>query len=455
MQGPTRLSALPCLCRPIRARSRDVLMQFERSMRMQSRPTILDIPGFQLVCLIVLGTLLPAIAMALILRWRVVTEPQFHVSAIGSLIAVLIGFFLIRKVTAYAGTGAFGMIIPSFGTGYGITIAILLGLRLNYSGIYLLISAFSILVGAFTLFLIRERSTRAHFYVVPYGMTDILYNIRDVDWITLENAEIPNQRKIAIVADLRYDHDNAWERMLAEAAILGHPVYHGKQIWESLTGRVSIEHMSENSFGSLIPNLAYRRIKRLTDIIAATLLLPLLIPLMSVIAAAIRIDSRGPVIFVQERMGYRGQIFRMFKFRTMRPRQSIEDEAGQRSDAMTQNDDVRITRVGRFLRRIRFDELPQLINVLRGEMSFIGPRPEAVALSQWYEAEIPFYRYRHIVRPGITGWAQVRQGHVTSLDDIDQKLNFDFYYIKNFSLWLDMLIALRTVPTMLLGFGSK
>jgi len=272
----------------------------------------------------------------------------------------------------------------------------------------------------------------------------------------MEKPEVPRDSKAAIVADLRHDHDDAWERMLAEAAINGYPVYHTKQIWESLTGRVSIEHMSENSFGSLLPNLAYRRVKRFGEVIFALFLLPILLPLMIVIGIMIVLDSRGAVFFIQERMGYRGQIFRMFKFRTMRSRPPQGgDEIAARVDAITQSDDARITRVGRFLRRSRLDELPQILNVIRGEMSFIGPRPEAVSLSRWYEAEIPFYRYRHIVRPGITGWAQVKQGHVAELADVDQKLSYDFYYIKNFSLWIDILILLRTIPTMLSGFGAK
>ncbi|MEY4722300.1 MAG: hypothetical protein RIQ46_2025, partial [Pseudomonadota bacterium] len=103
----------------------------------------------------------------------------------------------------------------------------------------------------------------------------------------------------------------------------------------------------------------------------------------------------------------------------------------------------------------RIDELPQAINVLKGEMSWIGPRPEAAKLSEWYEAEIPFYRYRHVVRPGITGWAQVNQGHVAEIDDIRTKLQYDFYYIRNFSLWLDILIIMKTAKTVFTGFGHK
>ncbi|HTG37985.1 sugar transferase, partial [Sphingomonas sp.] len=114
-----------------------------------------------------------------------------------------------------------------------------------------------------------------------------------------------------------------------------------------------------------------------------------------------------------------------------------------------------VTRIGRFLRQSRIDELPQLINVLKGEMSWIGPRPEASVLSQWYESKIPFYRYRHIVRPGITGWAQVHQGHVANVDEVTEKLHYDFYYIKQFSLWIDLIIVGRTIRTMMTGFGAR
>jgi lipopolysaccharide/colanic/teichoic acid biosynthesis glycosyltransferase len=131
------------------------------------------------------------------------------------------------------------------------------------------------------------------------------------------------------------------------------------------------------------------------------------------------------------------------------------DEQDLRVGAQTLDDDPRITRIGHFLRRSRIDELPQIINILKGEMSWIGPRPEAEALSQWYEAELPFYRYRHIVPPGITGWAQVNQGHVFEIDQVMSKLQYDFYYIKNFSPWLDALIAAKTIPTMINGFGSR
>jgi lipopolysaccharide/colanic/teichoic acid biosynthesis glycosyltransferase len=173
---------------------------------------------------------------------------------------------------------------------------------------------------------------------------------------------------------------------------------------------------------------------------------------MLLVALAIRLDSRGPALFRQRRLGLAGKPITIFKFRTMRVHLTGDDERGA---AMTDDDDHRITRLGAFLRRTRIDELPQIINILKGEMSWIGPRPEALVLSSWYTGEIPFYRYRHVVRPGISGWAQVNQGHVAHVDEVHEKLQYDFFYIKYFSPWLDLLILFRTVKTMVTGFGSR
>jgi lipopolysaccharide/colanic/teichoic acid biosynthesis glycosyltransferase len=130
-------------------------------------------------------------------------------------------------------------------------------------------------------------------------------------------------------------------------------------------------------------------------------------------------------------------------------------ENGEREAAITSDGDERITRVGQVLRTLRLDELPQIFNILKWQMSWIGPRPEAQVLSVWYTSEIPFYRYRHVVKPGISGWAQVNQGHVAGVGEVHRKLQYDFYYIKYFSPWLDLLILLRTIKTMLTGFGSR
>ena len=377
-------------------------------------------------------------------------------SIYGSIFAYAIGLILLRRMSAYPGAGYFAYIIPSFTVSYGMVAAFLFVLRLEYSNVFLGTSLAISMVTSFVFSFWVARYSRPHFYVVPSPRTCELAMTLNADFTALRDPDLPRGgRRAAIVADLRHDHDDAWERFLAQAAINGHPVYHWKLLTESLTGRVNIEHLSENSFGSLLPNLAYRNVKRLIDVAAVLLLLPLLAPPMLLVALLIKLDSAGPVLFVQERMGFRGRPFRIVKFRTMRPRPPCRDEAEAINDAMTRTDDDRITRIGRFLRRTRIDELPQIWNILCGEMSWIGPRPEAVALSEWYEREIPFYSYRHIVRPGISGWAQVNQGHVTDLDSINEKLAFDFYYIKYFSAWLDIVVALRTVTIMATGFGSK
>lgn len=372
-----------------------------------------------------------------------------------SLISALVALFVLRRMTVYPGARAFEFIVPAFSTTFGFAATLLLVTRIRYSGAMLLTGYVASLTVAFLLGYVQQRAASRRLYYVPTGNTGIVADTPMVEWVKLTEPVVPADPRASIVADLRSAHSAEWERMLAKAAITGIPVYHTKQLRESLTGRVQIEHLSENSFGSLLPALGYKGVKRAIDVVGSVILLPILMPLLLAIALVVRASSSGPILFRQRRMGYRGIPFDMLKFRTMTVRPMTDCETTEREAAITQNDDARITRAGRFLRRSRLDELPQIVNILRGEMSWIGPRPEAVPLSAWYEDELPFYSYRHIVRPGITGWAQVNQGHVAGLDDVHVKLHYDFYYIKFFSFWLDLLIGLRTVGIMLTGFGAK
>lgn len=376
-------------------------------------------------------------------------------SVIGAAVASLIGLMVLRRVNDFPGVQSYSMILPSLAGAYGLALVLIFGLRLDYSRVVLTASFVVAVLTAFGLAYLTEQLVKPLFFVVPGGDVDRLRDIGKAQWVMLQQPAVPSHPHSMLVADFRHDHDPDWERMLARAAVGGRLVYHSKLLSESLTGRVTIEHLSENSFGSLLPNLAYRKIKRLIDLVSCLLLMPILFFPMATIALLIRLDSPGSPVFRQKRVGYRGEIFEMIKFRSMRLRDEMTDEDAARADAMTRSDDDRITRIGRVLRRTRLDELPQILNILRGEMSWIGPRPEAVPLAKWYESEIPFYNYRHIVRPGISGWAQVHQGHVTNLDEISQKLTYDFYYVKYYSAWLDMVIALRTIPTMIGGFGAR
>ena len=348
----------------------------------------------------------------------------------------------------------FGAVLPTFFTSFGLVALAILVTRSLYS-IPVFGANFFISITVYLAILIfATRSDQNIFYLVPGGRVTRLAHA-GLQMRPLASPMLPNHRGAMLVADLHADHEDAWERLLANAALQGIPVFHFKQVLEAATGKVQVEHLSENSFGSLLPSMSFMRVKRIADIGLCLVLLPLLFIPLAIVAVLIKLDSPGPVFFRQRRIGYRGDPFFVLKFRTMRCETEVEDEETRRKKAMTGNDDPRITKLGKFLRKTRIDELPQMSNIILGHMSWIGPRPEAMELSRWYQEEIPFYDYRHIVRPGITGWAQVNQGHVTGLDDIDHKLQFDFYYIKNFSYWLDLLILARTAMVVMSGHGAK
>jgi len=189
--------------------------------------------------------------------------------------------------------------------------------------------------------------------------------------------------------------------------------------------------------------------KRWLGIASSALSLILSLPLCLLVALAIKLDSSGPVFYRQERVGQDGKTFTMLKFRSMR---NDAEENGPKRAAI--NDD-RITRVGRFIRKYRLDEIPQMINVLKGDMSFIGPRPERPIFVDKFAKEIPYYPQRHVVKPGISGWAQIRYPYGASKEDALEKLKYDLYYIRHFSIFFDISIILETGKVVLLGKGSR
>jgi lipopolysaccharide/colanic/teichoic acid biosynthesis glycosyltransferase len=402
------------------------------------------------------GALLFGVALPLIAMRFYLPDPSLDTfldqNLAGLVLASSLSVYLLRNITLYPGIKSGYFVLPAVLIAYGIVFALYLFLRIDYSRAPLLGSLGCNLVWLYLSTFLSARAGIARFAVIPFGSGKSLLDVPTINWTALKAPNLGQERYDALVADFQHDLPDEWEAFLAECALRGIPVFHVKQLREALTGRVEIEHLSENSFGSLIPFMAYLRLRRLIDFVTALVAgLILLLPLL-LVALIIRLESPGPALFRQRRMGYRGAPFIVTKFRTMR-HDRAEDDA--RTGAITREGDERITRIGAFLRRTRIDELPQILNVLKGEMSWIGPRPEAEPLSHWYESELPFYRYRHIVPPGITGWAQVNQGHVSGLEDVNLKLQYDFYYVKNFSPWLDALIVARTVQTVLTGFGSR
>jgi sugar transferase (PEP-CTERM system associated) len=239
---------------------------------------------------------------------------------------------------------------------------------------------------------------------------------------------------------------------LMKARFSGLRVYDLADFYEQRWFKVPVMHTQRGwllfAHGfDLLHNALALRLKRLLDIAVSISLLIVFIPIMLIIAVAIRVESRGPVLFRQTRTGLNGREFEILKFRSMYV--DAEKTGPQWASAR----DPRVTGIGRLLRLLRLDELPQLINVIKGEMSFIGPRPERPVFIRELEKQIPFYDLRQLVRPGITGWAQVMYTYGASMDDALEKLQYDLYYIKNYSLLLDFAILLKTLRVVVLGQG--
>jgi exopolysaccharide biosynthesis polyprenyl glycosylphosphotransferase len=222
---------------------------------------------------------------------------------------------------------------------------------------------------------------------------------------------------------------------------------------ERETGRVDLDTLNPSwlifsdgfSSGRAVSSVA----KRLFDIVASGLLLLLTFPLIALFALLVKLDSRGPAFFRQERIGLYGQPFTLLKLRSMR----TDAEAGGAQWA--ERDDPRITRLGRFIRKVRIDELPQVWTVLMGRMSFVGPRPEVPKFVDDLEEALPFYAERHMVKPGITGWAQINYPYGASIEDSRRKLEYDLYYAKNYTPFLDLLILLQTLRVVLWPEGAR
>ena len=227
----------------------------------------------------------------------------------------------------------------------------------------------------------------------------------------------------------------------------------GTDVYEAITGKVPIESLR---LGWLLFSPGFHLshfllvYKRLASLLVSLVGLLLSLPFLPFVALAIKITSPGPVLYRQKRVGRDGIVFDCYKFRTMRA-----DAEADSGPTWVGDDDPRITRVGHFLRASRLDEVPQLWNVLKGDMSLIGPRPERPEFVEWLSREIPFYHLRQSVRPGITGWAQVRYKYGSSVEDAKEKLRYDLFYIKNMSPGLDLMVLFETTKTILLGRGAK
>ena len=338
------------------------------------------------------------------------------------------------------------LILPVFLTSHALTYAVL-AVTLRTFSLYHLATSFTIgLAWYYLMAVVRARVTFPRLAIVgPLPSDPELLGTR-IEWVQMAKPRLP-RNVLGIVFDRTRPRTDEWDRLFSRAVLRNIPVYDLSQLREMVMGRVQLQSRPVEVFGYLRPSQPYLRIKRVIDTFVAVFALVVLLPLLALLVVLIRLDSPGPGIFSQTRVGYQGRRFTCYKLRTMR-----NDASGP---AYTEEGDMRITRIGRHLRKWRLDELPQVVNILKGEMSWIGPRPEAVSLARQYERAIPNYAYRHAVRPGISGWAAVHQGNVALEDAVTVKLEYDFYYLKNFSISLDFLTLLMSIRTIITGFGHR
>jgi sugar transferase (PEP-CTERM system associated) len=242
-------------------------------------------------------------------------------------------------------------------------------------------------------------------------------------------------------------------RALLEARLNGVPVEDATSLLEKINGKLDVDHLYPSALifsEGFRLNHSFLLIRRAISLLLALVVLVMCAPLMPIIALAVKLSSPGPVFFRQHRIGQKSAVFTVYKFRTMR-----QDAEAQTGAVWAGKNDPRVTRVGGFLRRTRLDEIPQLWNVLKGDMGFVGPRPERPEFVQWLSEKIPYYHMRHIIRPGVTGWAQVRYQYGASVEEAKEKLAYDLYYIKHMSLVFDLFIMFETIKTIILRRGAQ
>lgn len=251
-----------------------------------------------------------------------------------------------------------------------------------------------------------------------------------------------------IVTDLQHSFSDSSRQTYSTFAAQGKEIIDVATFLEEITGKVDLSSLSKEAEILLRPK-DYIGIKRIWETALVLLTFPIWVSLAVIIALLVRLDSKGPVLFKQRRIGLYGQPFEMYKFRSM---YADSESNGPR---FAQVRDARVTRVGAILRKFRLDEIPQLWNVIKGDMSLIGPRPEQEAFAKQFAEVIPFFETRHFVRPGLTGWAQVVYGYTSDQSGAKEKLAYDLYYVKNFSFWLDLLIIIKTLSVIFRGFGAR
>jgi len=335
----------------------------------------------------------------------------------------------------------------------------LLGWRTAYSWLarqpYLRERVYVLGSGEWALRLVRGLKTRSELGVDVVGWSGDIEGVVTCESIAVHMREITRDRAVhrVIVAMKERRDTMPMEELLRLRLQDAVHIEEGTSWLEKISGKIEIEQLYPSwiifAEGFRFSE-AFRLVRRLINLVVGFLGLLLTAPLVPLVVLAIKIDSPGPAFYRQKRVGRKGKIFYCYKFRTMRA-----DAEADIGPTWADDDDPRITGVGKFLRLVRLDEIPQFWCVLKGDMAFVGPRPERPEFVEWLSQKIPYYHLRHLVRPGITGWAQIRYKYGNTVDDAREKLQYDLFYIKNASIGLDLMIMLQTIKIVLLGRGAQ
>lgn len=356
-----------------------------------------------------------------------------------------------RQADHYRSYRAFGLSAFYTTIGFLFIFSALAIIRTYYSRSFLLTSYLLTLLWLACGMLFFRNSHQRQFLIVEGGLAEKLKNLTRFDWQFIKDFKegIDLKKYDGIVVDLHAHNNPQLLKTLANSSLQGVPVMHAAAVLEQHSGRTNLDYLAHEGLYKLAETKTYSYLKRLWEVFLILFLSPLLIPVILLTVTAIKLESGGSVLFKQQRVGRDGELFTLYKFRSMRENTDAEDAQ------FAQEDDERITKTGKVIRRFRIDELPQFWNVLKGDMSLIGPRPEQQEFVESFQEDIPFYSYRNKVRPGITGWAQVKNGYAFDLESTQKKLEHDLYYVKNLSLSLDLLIVYATLKTIVTGFGSR
>ena len=363
--------------------------------------------------------------------------------------AYILTLLVVGKLSLYPQVSSFGLRFSILLLSYMAIILVISATRVYYSRSYLLTSFLLSLLGLLTIGYIEHKHKKLRFVL----LSDLSGNeAEDLGRLNIEflKAIKPSENHYdgIVVNDIK-NLSPEIARFIVTETLKGTPVYTFAELYAAFLGRVPLEYIDLDLLGTRASSSIYKGVKRIVELLIATIFFVPAAVIGLIIAISIKVDSKGPVFFIQERVGQNGRPFKLIKFRTMHNNSELD------GPQFAKENDSRITRVGKVLRKTRLDELPQLINVIRGDMSFVGPRPEQIPFARQFEDKIPYYNLRYSLKPGLTGWAQINRGYTSGFDDTREKLEYDLFYLRYESPWLDLLILFKTMKIVLTGFGAR